>query len=38
MKVVLPKQYSLLDGSQGIRVLPLALTYLIPAHAEDLRE
>ena len=38
MKVMLPKRYSLLDGSQGIRVLPRALTYLIPAHAEVLRE
>jgi superfamily II DNA or RNA helicase len=37
LKVVLPKRYSLLDGSQGVRVLPLALTYIVPATAEDLR-
>jgi superfamily II DNA or RNA helicase len=37
LKVVLPKRYSLLEGSQGVRVLPLALTYIVPATAEDLR-
>jgi hypothetical protein len=36
LKVVLPKRFKLIDGSQGVRVLPLALTYLIPATAEDL--
>jgi len=36
LKVLLPKRFSLLEGSQGVRVLPLALTYLIPATAEDL--
>jgi hypothetical protein len=37
LRVVLPKRYSLLEGSQGVRVLPLALTYIVPATAEDLR-
>ncbi len=37
LKVVLPKRFKLLEGSQGVRVLPLALTYLVPATAEDLR-
>lgn len=37
LKTVLPKRFTLLDGSQGVRVLPLALTYLIPATAEDYR-
>lgn len=37
LKVVLPKRFSLLEGSQGVRVLPLALTYIVPATAEDLR-
>jgi superfamily II DNA or RNA helicase len=37
LNVVLPKRFTLLDGSQGVRVLPLAVTYLIPATAEDLR-
>jgi hypothetical protein len=36
IKVLLPKRFSLLEGPQGLRVLPLALTYLIPATAEDL--
>lgn len=36
LKVVLPKRFALLDGSQGVRVLPLALTYVVPATAEDL--
>lgn len=36
LKVVLPKRFTLLEGSQGVRVLPLAVTYLIPATAEDL--
>jgi hypothetical protein len=37
LKVVLPKRFKLIDGSQGVRVLPLALTFLIPATAEDLK-
>ena len=37
LKVVLPKRFTLLKGSQGVRVLPLAVTYLIPATAEDVR-
>ncbi|WLD13099.1 DISARM system SNF2-like helicase DrmD [Planctellipticum variicoloris] len=37
LNTVLPKRFTLLDGSTGVRVLPLALTYLIPATAEDLR-
>lgn len=37
LKVILPKRFSLLEGSQGVRVLPLALTYIVPAMAEDLR-
>lgn len=37
LKVVLPKRFKLLDASQGVRVLPLALIYVIPASAEDLR-
>jgi superfamily II DNA or RNA helicase len=37
IKVVLPKRFSLLEGSQGVRVLPLALTYIVPATGEDLR-
>ena len=37
LNVVLPKRFALLEGSQGVRVLPLAVTYLIPATAEDLR-
>jgi superfamily II DNA or RNA helicase len=36
LKVVLPKRFALLDGSQGVRVLPLALNYVVPATAEDL--
>jgi superfamily II DNA or RNA helicase len=36
MKVVLPKRFALLEGSQGVRVLPLALNYVVPATAEDL--
>ncbi len=36
LKVVLPKRFALLDGTQGVRVLPLALTYVVPATAEDL--
>jgi hypothetical protein len=36
LNVVLPKRFTLLEGSQGVRVLPLAVTYLIPATAEDL--
>jgi len=35
LKTVLPKRFTLLAGSQGVRVLPLALTYLIPATPED---
>jgi histidyl-tRNA synthetase len=35
LKVVLPKRFTLLKGSQGVRVLPLAVTYLIPATRED---
>jgi superfamily II DNA or RNA helicase len=37
INVVLPKRFTLLEGSQGLRVLPLALTYIIPATAEDVR-
>ena len=37
LRIVLPKRYSLLEGAQGVRVLPLALTYIVPATAEDLR-
>jgi superfamily II DNA/RNA helicase len=37
IKVVLPRRFSLLEGSQGVRVLPLALTYIVPAAAEDIR-
>jgi len=37
LKTVLPKRFTLLAGSQGVRVLPLALTYLIPATPEDRR-
>jgi superfamily II DNA or RNA helicase len=37
LKVVLPKRFILLDGAQGVRVLPLALTYVVPATAEDIR-
>ena len=37
LKVVLPKRFKLIEGSQGVRVLPLAVTYLIPATAEDLQ-
>ena len=33
LKVVLPKRFKLRE----VRVLPLALTYLVPATAEDLR-
>ena len=36
LKIVLPKRFTLLEGTQGVRVLPLAVTYLIPATAEDL--
>lgn len=36
LKVVLPKRFKLLEGSQGVRVLPLALTYVIPATSDDL--
>jgi superfamily II DNA or RNA helicase len=35
LKVVLPKRFKLLAGSQGVRVLPLALTYVVPATAEE---
>jgi hypothetical protein len=34
LKVVLPKRFQLLD----VRVLPLGLTYLIPATAEDMQQ
>ena len=37
LKVVLPKRFKLIEGAPGVRVLPLALTYLIPATAEDLK-
>ncbi len=37
INVVLPKRFTLLEGSQGVRVLPLTLTYVIPASAEDVR-
>jgi hypothetical protein len=37
LKALLPKRFNLLEGSQGVRVLLLALTYLVPATAEDLR-
>ena len=33
LKVVLPKRFQLRE----VRVLPLALTYLVPATAEDLQ-
>ena len=33
LKVVLPKRFQLRE----VRVLPLALTYLVPATAEDIR-
>ncbi len=36
LNVVLPKRFTLIEGPPGLRVLPLALTYLIPATAEDL--
>ncbi|HAV34477.1 MAG TPA: hypothetical protein DCX79_20955 [Planctomycetaceae bacterium] len=37
LKVVLPKRFKIIEGAQGVRVLPLALTYLIPAMVEDLQ-
>jgi len=35
LNVVLPKRFTLLEGSQGVRVLPLALVYVIPKVAND---
>ncbi|HEX6984593.1 MAG TPA: hypothetical protein VF170_04415, partial [Planctomycetaceae bacterium] len=37
LKDTLPKRFTLLDGPPGLRVLPLAVTYLVPATAEDVR-
>jgi hypothetical protein len=38
LNLILPRRFSILQGSQGVRVLPLALTYLIHATAEDLHQ
>ena len=38
LNLILPRRFSILQDSQGVRVLPLALTYLIPATAEDVHQ